>query len=150
MSERSEYRPGTSMYDTILVGTDGSESANNAVEYAMILADKFGSELHAVTVVNTRRYGEPALSSMELVINELEDRGTQQLQEIGEQCEQRNIDVITQCFHGEPSEELVRYADEQEVDIIVLGYQGRTHTGDRMGSTANRVVNGTDRAVLLV
>ena len=138
------------MYDKILVGTDGSDSANRAVQYAMTLAERFDSELHAVTVVNTQRYGEPALSSMELVLTELEERGDKQLQEIREQCEQHGIDVVTECFHGEPSEELIRYADEHEVGVIVLGYQGRTHSGDRMGSTASRVGNGTDSPVMVV
>lgn len=138
------------MYDKILVGTDGSDPANRAVQYAITLADGFGSELHAVTVVNTRRYGEPALSSMELVLNELEARGADQLREIREQCEQVGIHAITECFHGEPSEELIQYADEHGIELIILGYQGRTHSGNRMGSTASRVVNGTDRAVMLV
>lgn len=137
------------MYETILVGTDGSESANEAVEEAIYLAEQTGGNLHAVTVVNTARYGEPALSSTELVITELEDRAHDQLEIIEERAEESGIHCETKCFHGEPSTQLLEYADEHDADLIVLGYQGRTHTG-KIGSTADRVSRGTDRTVMLV
>lgn len=138
------------MYETILVGTDGSESANRAVEQALSAAENHDAELHAITVVNTNRYGEPVLSSTELVLTELEDRGTEQLREVEERAAERNIDVTVDCFHGEPSEEIIRYADEVDADLVVLGTHGRTHPGSSIGSTADRVVRGTDRFVLLV
>lgn len=138
------------MYETILVGTDGSESANRAVEHAMNTAEKHEAELHALTVVNTRRYGEPALSSTEIVLNELEDRGNKQLREIEKRAKERKVDVITDCHHGEPSTEIIKYADSIDADMIVLGYQGRTHPRSRIGSTADRVVRRTDRIVQLV
>ncbi len=137
------------MYDTILVGTDGSKSADNAVERALDLAEQYGAELRAITVVNTKRYGEPALSSSELVLTELEDRGNQQLTDVREAAEKREITVVTDCFHGQPSDEILRYAETHDCDLIVLGYQGHSHDVT-MGSTANRVVNGTDRPVLLI
>ncbi len=137
------------MYDTILVGTDGSESADNAVATALTLAEQHGAELHPITVVNTRRYGEPALSSSELVLTELEDRGNQQLGEIHEAAEKREIAISTSCFHGDPSEEIIQYADEHDCDLIVLGYQGHTHKVT-VGSTADRVIHSTERPVLLV
>ena len=138
------------MYDTILVGTDGSESANRAIEHAMSTAEKYGAELHALTVVNTRRYGEPALSSTELVLNELEDRGNEQLREVEERAQTRGIDVTCDCHHGGPVEEILSYADDIDADMIVLGYQGRTHPGSTIGSTADGVIRGTDRVVQLV
>jgi nucleotide-binding universal stress UspA family protein len=137
------------MYDTILVGTDGSEQANTAVERAIDTAEAHGAELHAITVVNTSRYGEPALSSTELVLTELEDRGNEQLETVKELAQGRDIEVTTDCFHGEPSAELLRYADEIDADLIVLGSQGRTHPGSTIGSTADRVIRSTEREIIL-
>ncbi|MEF8813401.1 MAG: universal stress protein [Halovenus sp.] len=138
------------MYETVLVGTDGSESANRAVERALDTAELHDAQLHAITVVNTGRYGEPALSSTELVLAELEDRGNEQLEEIESEATDRGIELTSNCFHGDPDKEIVRYADEVDADLIVLGYQGRTRPGSRIGSTADRVVRQTDRAVLLI
>ncbi len=138
------------MYDTIVVGTDGSRFADTAVEKGMEFADRFDAELHAITVVNTRRYGEPALGSSELVLNELEGRAHNQLQQIQELGEAQELNVITDFFHGTPSEEILRYADNVDADVIILGSRGRTHVGSQVGSTARRVTDETDRPVLLI
>lgn len=138
------------MYDVIVVGTDGSDRATEAVDRAVGLADLTGAALHGITVVNTARYGEPALSSNELVLTELEDRGNEQLEDIRERASDRGIDVVTDCFHGEPSREIIAYAQEHDADLIVLGSHGRTHPDATIGSTADRVLHGTDCEVLVV
>ena len=138
------------MFENIVVGTDGSDAANKAVEKALQLAKEQGATLHVITVVNTSRYGEPALSSTELVLNELEDRAHKQLVEIEDEAAGRGVDAVTKYFHGRPCRELLDYADEIDCDLIVLGYQGRTHAGSDIGSTANRVIRDTDRSVMLV
>lgn len=95
-------------------------------------------------------YGEPALSSTELVLNELEDRGHEQLADIEKRATGRDIEVVTRNFHGRPCKELLDYADEIDADVIVLGYQGHTQAGADTGSTANRIIRDTERSVLLV
>lgn len=138
------------MYETILVGTDGSDDANYAVTRAIETAVSHDADLHAVTVVNTRRYGEPALSSKEAILNELESRGNDQLQRVREQAEAEDIDIKTMCTHGDPCDRLLEYAEEVDADLVVLGSKGRTHTSSKIGSTANRVIRESDREVLLV
>lgn len=139
------------MFETILVATDGSETAEEAVECAFGLAEQYGATLHAVFVVDTRLYGEPALSSTELVVEEVEDRGNTLLEQLAERAAGRGIDVTTRCCHGNPSEEIVGYGKSIDADLLVLGYKGQTYrTSDHVGSVAERVVRATDRSVLLV
>lgn len=138
------------MYNVIVVGTDGSEKANEAVKRALELSLQHEAELHAITVVNTARYGEPVLSSKEMVITELEDRGNEQLKEIREMGSEKGRQIITKCFHGDPSQEILNYAQENDADLIVLGSHGHTHPRSIIGSTANRVLNGSSREVLIV
>jgi len=138
------------MYERILIASDGSDPANRAVEFGVDLAAQYGGTVYAIDVVNTDRYGEPALSSSELVLDEIEDRARTVLAEIEEVAEAEDIDVETRCCHGTPHEEILSYADEVDADVVVMGFQGRTQTGDHVGSIANRVLNGTDRPVLLV
>jgi nucleotide-binding universal stress UspA family protein len=107
-------------------------------------------KLYVTTIVNTQRYAEPARSSTELVLNELEDRALAQLREIRDRAEEKGVDIETECFHGDPSEEILAYADEIDADLIVLGYQGRTHPRSKIGSTADQVARNADRSVLLV
>ena len=116
----------------------------------MDFAEEYDAALHAITIVNTARYGEPALSSVELVLDELEDRGNRQLKEIKERGSERGIQVTTECFHGTPSEEINRYAQEHDVDMILLGSHGHTHPRSTIGSTANRVLQNKNCEVLIV
>lgn len=138
------------MYDTILVATDGSADANRAATHALEQAEQHAAALHAVFVVDTDRYSEPALSSMELETTTVEEWGTDELTEIAERGESLGIDVTTRCCHGKPYQEIINYADEIDADLIVLGYHGQSHTKtDRIGSVTDRVVQGAGRPVLV-
>jgi nucleotide-binding universal stress UspA family protein len=57
--------------------------------------------------------------------------------------------VTTHCCHGTPHDEIIRYADDIDVDVIVMGYQGQSHE-QRIGSVVERVLRGTERPVLTV
>jgi nucleotide-binding universal stress UspA family protein len=138
------------MYDRILVATDGSASGNRAVTHALEQAEQHGAEVHAIFVVDTDRYSEPALSSTELETNEIEEWGNQELSEVVDRGEQLEIDVVSRCCHGKPYQEIISYADEIDANLIVLGYHGHSHTEtDQIGSVADRVVQNAGRPVLV-
>ncbi|MFU8868344.1 universal stress protein [Natronococcus sp.] len=139
------------MYDTILVPTDGSEPADRAVDHALTLADRYGADIHALYCVETHRYGEPALSSTELVLDDLEDRGAAMLEAVGDRAADAGIECRPTVCHGRPWEEVREKAAELDADLIVIGYQGQSHTRtDRIGSVAERIVRTADRPVLTV
>ncbi|MFC4248956.1 universal stress protein [Natribaculum luteum] len=137
------------MYDTILVPTDGSDPANRAVQHAIELADRYGSEIHAMYCVETHRYGEPALSSSAIVLDQLEERGEELLEELADRADNVGVDCGWSICHGRPWEKINERAEEIDADLIVLGYQGQSHSRDRkIGSVAERVVRTADRPVL--
>ncbi|AGB39888.1 universal stress protein [Natronococcus occultus] len=137
------------MYDTILVPTDGSDPANRAIEHALTLADRYGADLHAMYCVETHRYGEPALSSTELILDNLEDQGAAMLEEISDRADSSGIDCRWNVCHGRPWEAVRKKGAEIDADLIVIGYQGQSHTRtDRIGSVAERIVRTADRPVL--
>ncbi|WP_254546628.1 universal stress protein [Halomarina pelagica] len=137
------------MYETILVPTDGSDGANRAVEHALHLAERDGASLHVIFVVDVDRYGEPALSSAEIVIDELEDEGHDLVEGVAARADNRGVEATTRCCHGTPDSEIVGYADAIGADLIVMGYQGRSHR-TKIGSVANRVVQHAERPVMTV
>lgn len=137
------------MYDTILLATDGSAPANRATTHALEQAEQHGSELHAVYVVDTEKYAEPALSSAELETMAIEDWGNEQLEEVEERAASVDVDVSTRCCHGKPYKEIISYADQIDADFIVLGYQGHSHT-EQIGSVSDRVVQNAGRPVFVV
>ncbi len=136
-------------YDTILVPTDGSEHAEEAVEVAFRLAEEQGATVHTLFVVDTLLYGEPALSSVELFVDEIGDRGSDLLSELVGRGNERGIDVVREVRHGDPHDVIVEYADEIDADLVVMGYQGQSHRKHR-GTVVEHVLEESDRHVLVI
>ena len=132
------------MYDTILVATDGSDSANRAVEHALDLAGAFDAELYGVSIVDTRRYGDSMLSASESVVEDLEERADRLLADLEARAD---VPVATDLRRGRPDEEIGAYADEIDADLIVLGNRGLGQDS-QIGSTAERVVRYVDRPTI--
>lgn len=137
------------MFQRILVPVDGSDRADRAAEYALELAERHNSQLYALYVIDTQVYGEPALSSTESVLTDLEDRGSEVLSDIAERAEYRAIDVTTRRCHGDPASKILEYAEDNDIDVIVMGAQGTTHR-DAVGSIASRVLRESSQPVLTV
>ncbi len=134
------------MYDTILVPVDGSDAANRATEHAISLASTFDADLHALYVVDTRRYGSSALRDSEAILEDLEQTGQSVLEDV---VQRADVDVTTEMRRGRPHEEIDGYADEIDADLIVLGNRGLgAPAGGEIGSVAERVVRFAGRPVI--
>lgn len=136
-------------YETILLPTDGSEHAEQAAEVAFDLAAEHDATVHTLFVVDTPLYGEPALSSVEVFVDQIGDDGADLLSELVGRGKVRGVPVERAVRHGIPHEVIVGYADEVDADLIVMGYRGRTHRL-RRGSVVERVLDDTDRQVLVI
>ena len=132
------------MYDTILVATDGSEAATRATDHALDLASTFDAALHAIYVVDTRRYGKAMLGDSSEATAELEERGRDLLADIETRAD---VDVTGTLREGRPHAQIGEYADEIDADLVVLGNRGLGSSGE-IGSNAERVVRFVDRPVI--
>jgi nucleotide-binding universal stress UspA family protein len=140
------------MYDHILVPTDGSPGVERAVEHAVDLAAAHGATLHALYVVNTASYSSmPMETSWEHVRDMLGEEGEQALERVQELVEPEGVGVETIVVDGSPSREIVHYAEDGGIDLIVMGTHGRGGI-DRLllGSVAERVVRASKVPVLTV
>lgn len=139
------------MYEKILVGTDGSDGAKRAVDTALDMAEQFDAELHALYVIDTTRYGKPALSSTELATEEVESFGSQQVEAVPCRGADRGIEVITRTGKGKVWTEISEYGDGHDVELIVLGSRGRGGVSPpRLGRVTTRVVQGATQPTIAV
>jgi nucleotide-binding universal stress UspA family protein len=140
------------MYEDVLIPTDGSEGAKRGVEYAIDIASKYDARVHTLYVVDERIYGgTPALSSDELFLEELEKRGDEALDEVESLARERDLEVTKVCKRGIPHEVILEYADEHDIDLIVMGRHGRgEHGHPHIGSSTDRVVRLAEVPVLPV
>lgn len=140
------------MYEHILIPTDGSKGANRGVTVGLDLARKYGSTVHTLYVVDERIYGEtPALSDTELVMDSLESRGEQAMAKICERAAAAQLEAVSDCRRGKPHEEILRYADEHDVDLIVMGRHGESAYGaPHLGSVTHRLLRTSEIPVFPV
>lgn len=136
------------MYRDILVPTDGSTSARQALEHAIDLAEANDATIHAVYVVNP---GYSADEGLEYLLEALESEGERTVENAQEIATQRGVTMRTEILRGTPYREILDYANGTDIDLIVMGTQGRTGL-DRylLGSVTEKVVRLSDVPVLTV
>ncbi len=140
------------MYDRILVPTDGSEGMQCVLAHAAELAQAHEAELHAVYVINSSTYASlPMETSWEGVSDMLEGEGESALEDARRVVEEYDVSLTTHLLEGPPSKEIVRYAELDGFDLIVMGTHGRGGI-DRLllGSVAEHVVRASEVPVLTV
>jgi len=139
-------------YERILVPTDGSDATREAVQQAVDLAAEHGATIHALYVVNSASFaGLPMDSSWENVSAMLSEEGTTALDDVTAIAEGQGVDVERELSDGNPAREIVRYAEDENCDLVVMGTHGRGEI-DRLllGSVAEKVVRSSSVPVLTV
>ncbi|MDZ7689163.1 MAG: universal stress protein [Halobacteriales archaeon] len=140
------------MYENVLVPTDGSEGTDAAVEHALDIAKKYDATVHVIYVVNTSAYSTlPADSNWESITAALEDEGKQATSEIVERMSDEGVDAVPSIEEGIPHKTILSYADENDIDLIVMGTHGKSGL-DRLllGSVTEKVVRKAEIPVLTV
>ena len=140
------------MYDSILLPTDGSERAAEALDHAIGAVDAYGADLHVVSVVDRRVVLAADLDDKEAVSRELTAEADAAVEELATRAEDAGASVTTATPEGVPYREILSYAASAGIDLLVLGTHGRTGREKRLnlGSTTERIVKSTDRPVLVV
>jgi nucleotide-binding universal stress UspA family protein len=140
---------------TVLVPTDFSPTSEQALRYAKALADAFGATLHIIHVIE-EPYGQPwAVEAYGFSLAALQDEWVKEAQKriatILTSEEQQRYRAETSTVLGHPVSEILSYARDRQVDLIVMGTHGRGPLGHVvMGSVAERVVRRAPCPVLTV
>ncbi|MBI5571395.1 MAG: universal stress protein [Desulfomonile tiedjei] len=141
----------------ILFCTDFSENSRPARDYAVQFAKLFGAELLVLNVVNIPVMGQSAWTGglpvdMSAVEQQIRAAAEKQVELLAEECRRELPEVMAVSRPGIPTAaEIVRFADQEGVDLIVLGTHGWTGIKHLvMGSTAENVVRTANCPVLTV
>lgn len=138
------------MYDEILVPTDGSRAADRAVEHAIDLAKQYDARLHALYVVDANAYSTLEAGT-DVVISALEEEGEEAVSDVADRAEEEGIETATEVITGTVHRSIIEYADDNDVDLIVMGTHGRRGI-DRylLGSVTEKVVRTADMPVMTI
>jgi nucleotide-binding universal stress UspA family protein len=125
------------MYETILLPTDGSSGTSTVVNHALAIAERFDATIHTISVIESSQSDEETASEA--------------VKLIAESAERSNVPVVTTIRYGVPHEEILDYATDEEMDLVIMGTHGRTGLNRYLlGSVTDRVLRFGDIPVLAV
>jgi nucleotide-binding universal stress UspA family protein len=144
------------MFGSIVVGTDGSETAGEAVRQATELAKSVGATVHLVSAfepVGNQRLREErqqAPDDMQWSVNQREDVDAT-LNEAAEQIKEAGVEVDTFARQGDPADAILDVAEENNADLIVVGNKGMTGAKRfLLGSVPNKVSHHAPCSVMII
>jgi nucleotide-binding universal stress UspA family protein len=138
----------------ILFPTDFSEGSSHALDYAIDMAKRYGAKLYFVHViydiVKTAGWYVPH-TSMDEMYKDIEKGAEKELSRFGLEELRSLKGVERSVLKGVPHTEIVKYAKDNKIDLIIMGTHGRKGVGRILfGSTASQVVRYAPCPVLAV
>ncbi|HEX8073393.1 MAG TPA: universal stress protein [Thermoleophilaceae bacterium] len=144
------------MFGSIVVGTDGSETAGEAVRQATELAKAVGARINLVSAfepVGNQRLREERQEvpeDMQWMVNEREDVEAT-LRAAAEQVQGAGVEVETFSRQGDPADAILDVAEEQTADLIIVGNKGMTGAKRfLLGSVPNKVSHHAPCSVMII
>ena len=139
----------------ILLPTDFSEHSSLPLRYACAFAEQFGAELHLLHVLQdlVAMVPEPGLAFLPPgdFMREMQESAQQALAKLPDPDWAKGKSIVRATRQGPPFLEIVRYAKENEIDLIVLGTHGRGGLAHvLLGSVAEKVVRKAPCPVLTI
>jgi nucleotide-binding universal stress UspA family protein len=140
----------TPLFKHILLATDFSADARRAQDFAIGLAKVWEAELDILHVIEPKRAAGEDAESFALAGRSRSD-AARQLEAVRDDMARRGISARPRLLLGNPVEHIHQVAREQDIDLVVLGLQGRNNLAyGLIGSTAERLVHDGPCPILAV
>ena len=144
------------MFGSIVVGTDGSETATEAVRQATDLAKSIGARINLVSAyepvseARLREERREVPADLEWSVNPREDVDNT-LSSAAEQMKEAGVEVETFARQGDPADAILDVAEEQNADLIIVGNKGMTGAKRfLLGSVPNKVSHHAPCSVMII
>jgi nucleotide-binding universal stress UspA family protein len=144
------------VFGSIVVGTDGSDTAREAVRQATSLAAGLGAKIHLVSAYEPvpegrlREERQQVPDDVQWMIHPREDVNTT-LGDGAREIEEAGVAVETHAREGDPADAILDVAEEQGAELIVVGNKGMTGAKRfLLGSVPNKVSHHAPCSVMII
>ncbi len=144
------------MIGSMVVGTDGSDTAREAVRQATELAERVGATINLVSAYEPVPEGrlrderQQIPDDLQWMVNPREDVNAT-LEETANQIRETGVEVRTYAREGEPADAILDVAEEEQADLIVVGNKGMTGAKRfLLGSVPNKISHHAPCSVMIV
>jgi len=138
------------MYQRILVPLDGSAAGEEVLPYAEEIAGRLGSQIILACVTESPQETDNQLWSSYL--EKMVAATRHGAKDFIPEGEKRRIKVSSALLSGNPAQEIIEYADKQDISLILMSARGESAADTRwnLGSVADKVLRATTRPVALI
>lgn len=137
----------------ILIATDGSETANEAADFAMEMVGCSGAKVYAVYVIDITPYRSVSLDKIwsKETLDEFERAGHEATSYVENIAKAAGAEVESRVLRGHPAEKIVTFAEDNNIDMIIVGSLGKGgYEKVVLGSVSEKVVRHAKVPVLVV
>ncbi|WP_410509388.1 universal stress protein [Methanosarcina hadiensis] len=138
-------------YKKIMVATDGSELVKKAVNSAIEISRLSGAKLYAVYVIVPATRSPRDFGWEKTAMEHFRREGELATAFVQDAAKPAGVEVESVLLEGHPADKIIEFAEQQGIDMIVMGTLGKTGL-DRflLGSVAENVVRHSRTPVLVV
>ena len=140
------------MFTNILVPIDGSDNSYRALDAALLLSEKLGSN---ITVIHVMEEVPITHIGSEKMLNELLEAYKKENQDILLKCteiaNQKGLTIKTFLLQGNPASVILDYNKKEKFDLVIMGSRGLGKFKELiLGSVSSKIVHHSSCAVLLI
>jgi nucleotide-binding universal stress UspA family protein len=139
------------MFEKLLYPTDLSSASSKITPYVIEMAKKFNSEVHILYVAHVRHYYsyiELETGYVDDFENEIVHRAEKQIDDLIKKF--NGIKVKATVLRGHPSQEVVSYAESEDIDLIIMGHSSTGIERAILGSVAGHTVKYSPVPVMVI
>jgi nucleotide-binding universal stress UspA family protein len=144
------------LFGSMVVGTDGSDTAGEAVRQAAELARAIGAKVHLVSAYEPvpegrlREERQQVPDDLQWMVNPRQDVN-ETLETAADALRQDGVEVETHAREGDPADAILDVAEEQVADLIVVGNKGMTGAKRfLLGSVPNKISHHAPCSVMII
>lgn len=140
------------MFKKIIVAIDGSEASKKALSVAVDESKAWNAELHAIYVIETGLLSSiPIDNTIEAIYGLLENEGEHIMDFCRTKAEEAGIAFVKHIAQGHAGNEILKAAEKEGVDLIVLGSHGKSEIDQfLLGSVTTYVVRHSKISTMVV
>lgn len=140
------------MFTNILVPVDGSDNSYRALDAALVLSEKLGSN---ITVIHVMEEIPITHIGSEKLLKELLEAYKKENQDILSKCSeiasQKGLTINTFLLQGNPASVILDFSKKEKFDIVIMGSRGLGKFKELiLGSVSSKIVHHSPCAVLLI
>ena len=137
----------------ILVPIDYSTSSYNVFELGHCLAKHNSANLHLIHVIDSVYYNaqQSTISNIEFIHKIRFENAKEELQKFKFEVPHSDVDITEVLVEGIPHKEILSYAKQNDIDMIVIASHGWTNLPNMlMGNTANKIMRQANIQVICI